>query len=643
MRKEERLINSIGQIDEKFIEEANSKMKKGRNEKPMWKKVAGFIILVGVALFLFLPLNNNGINTSPYKDSEYYSLIKVIEPYRKEATASPYDNNFEIILDVFSLFGNIVKGDVQFAPGAVPEDEMAGSGSQYVETTDNQVSGVIEADIIKTTSDHLFYLSQSGFIAIYELSGENTEVISTYSIPLIANASRYYGAKEMYLTTDCSTIIVVGEYLDLDRKIGTFAMFIDVTDVKNPTHRGELAIEGAYNTSRLVGGNLLLISEYYFNPKGVNYDDPSTYVPTVTRDGVDSLLTMDEILAPDGINASRYSVVAAIDVKDHKITGANGLLNFTNSVYVSENNVYVTRNYSETREASGNVKISETMTDIAVLGYTENGLDRRVVTVSGTVLNQYSMDEKDGYLRVVTSTSRFDYVSGGMFSTPARRISSASLYIVDLSSCETIASVENFAPDGEEVASVRFDGDKLYVCTAVVVTFTDPVFFFDLSDYSNITYTDTGIIDGFSTSLINLGEGFLLGIGSDNWRSDKVEVYEEQAGKVVSVAEFIFDGEYSRNYKDYLVNREENLFGFAIAGDSKYGYSYVLLHFDGYELNVVSVVDYPGKWQHDAIGSRGILRDGYLYVVSDHVVMTVVDLSVPYGEEGHVVKTINAK
>lgn len=640
MRKEEKLIYAMGNINEKFIEEANGKMKKKTRGNPNLKRVVGFIIIIGIALFLFWPINNNRIKLSPYEDSAYYPLIEKIEPYRAEATALPFDNNFELIISLIgTIFRGFILGGTDMAP-TFPEDEMMGAGSQYVETTDNQVAGVIEADIIKTTSDHLFYLSQHGFIAIYELSGENTEVISTYSIPLIANASRYYGAKEMYLTTDCSTIIVVGEYLDLDRKIGTFAMFIDVTDVKNPTHRGELAIEGAYNTSRLVGGNLLLISEYYFDPKGVNYDDPSTYVPTVTRDGVDSLLTMDEILAPDGINASRYSVVAAIDVKDHKITGANGLLNFTNSVYVSENNVYVTREYTE-KETVDSVNRTEVMTDIAVLGYAGGSLERQVITVSGSVLNQYSMDERDGHLRVVTSTNKRIFEHG--FASAVELTESASLFVVNLESGETIASVENFAPSGEEVASVRFDGDKLYVCTAVVVTFTDPVFFFDLSDYSNITYTDTGVIEGFSTSLINLGEGFLLGIGSDNWQYDKVEVYEEQAGKVVSVAEFIFDGEYSENYKDYLIDRENNLFGFAVAGDSKYGYSYVLLHFDGYELNVVSVVGYPGKWPTDALESRGILRDGYLYVVSDHVVMTVVDLSVPYGEEGHIVKTINAK
>jgi hypothetical protein len=41
-------------------------------------------------------------------------------------------------------------------------------------------------------------------------------------------------------------------------------------------------------------------------------------------------------------------------------------------------------------------------------------------------------------------------------------------------------------------------------------------------------------------------------------------------------------------------------------------------------------------------GSRGILRDGYFYLVNDRGV-TVLDLSVPYGEEGHIVKDIKAR
>ncbi len=638
MRKEEKLIYAMGNINEKFIEEASGKMKKTANGKPIWKKVAGFIILIGVALFLFLPLNNNRINTTPYEDSEYYSLIQVIEPYRQEAMALPFDNNFELILSLIgTIFRGLFIGGTDVMSPMVPEEDMMGAGSEYVETTDNQVSGVIEGDLIKTTTTHLFHYSYSN-IMIYELNGENTERTAIFDIKKVLDA-KSYNEHEMYLTADGKTAIIVIDYTTRDNKGRVGVIFLDVADPANPSFSGMLSIDGDYNTSRLVGDKLLLMSEYYFAIHNVDYDDPHTYVPTVTRNGEDSLLTMDEIFAPDGVNASRYTVVASIDIGSREITGANGLLNFTDTVYVSENNVYVTREYTDETKTEDNKIIIETKTDIAVLGYTEGSLERQVITVSGSVLNQYSIDEREGHLRVVTSTNkRADKNDFGSFPIITQ---SASLYIVDLSSCSTVASVEDFAPQGEEVASVRFDGDTLYVCTAVVVTFTDPVFFFDLSDYSNITYTDTGVIEGFSTSLINLGEGFLLGIGRDNWSQCKVEVYEEQAGQVVSVAEFIFDGRYSENYKDYFINREENLFGFGVDYDSKYGSSYVLLQFDGYDLNVVSVMEFNNYYGMPT-GSRGILRDGYFYLVNDRGV-TVLDLSVPYGEEGHIVKDIKAR
>ncbi len=639
MKKEEKLIYAMGNINEKFIEEANGKMKKTANGKPIWKKVAGFIIIVGLALFLFLPVNPGPNNLSAYKDSDYYPLMEKLEPYRAEATALPYDNNFELITSfIGTIFRGLLLGGMDMlAPGDAPENEMMGSG--YVETTDNQVTGVIEGDIVKTSTTHIFHLSSNMYLNIYELSGADTKKVAERDVKASLNA-RGVSEAEMYLTADGTTVIIVVDYTTQKNEAKVGVMTFGVATNSYPVLSNVISIDGDYNTSRLVGDKLLLVSEYYFNPKGVDYNDPSTYVPTVTRDGIDSLLTMDEILAPDGINASRYSIVAAIDVKESKIIGANGLLNFTDSVYVSGNNVYVTRGYTDETKTEDNKIITETKTDIAVLGYIEGNLERQVITVSGSVLNQYSMDEEEGHLRVVTSTNK--RVAKNDFGTSLDVTESASLFVVNLDSGETVASVENFAPKGEEVASVRFDGDTLYVCTAVVVTFTDPVFFFDLSDYSNITYTDTGVIEGFSTSLINLGEGFLLGIGKEDWSQSKVEVYEEQAGQVVSVAELVFDGRCSENYKDYFINREENLFGFGVDYDSKYGTSYILLQFDGYDLNVVSVIEFNNYFGIMSTGSRGILRDGYFYLVNDRGVV-VTDLSVPYGEEGHIVKTINAK
>ena len=444
----------------------------------------------------------------------------------------------------------------------------------------------------------------------------------------------------MYLTEDCKTVIVITDYFSKiegvsKRRVGITS--IDVSDPANPVKTSDLSIDGLYNTSRLVNGKLLLVSEYDFNIRNVDYSNPETFVPRVTRNGEDSYLQMSEIYAPDGINSSRYSVVASVDIENFEISGVNGLLNFTNSVYVSENNAYITREYTKKNQYEDGKISSEVTSDIAVLDYANGGLDRQVLTVSGSIKDQYSMDERDGHLRVVTSTDKRTVTNNQLISGPSPRWQSASLYVIRLSDGSLVASVEDFAPQGEEVASVRFDGDKLYVCTAVVITFTDPVFFFDLSDYSNITYTDTGVIDGFSSSLINLGEGFLLGIGEENWQYSKVEVYEEGAGAVNSVDVFKFRGEYSRDYKDYLVNREENLFGFEMAYDDQYGHAYVLLQFDGYKLNVISVTELDGKhsgytYAFREFETRGILRDGILYVVTDEY-MVVVDTTIPMDED----------
>ena len=155
-----------------------------------------------------------------------------------------------------------------------------------------------------------------------------------------------------------------------------------------------------------------------------------------------------------------------------------------------------------------------------------------------------------------------------------------------------------------------------------MVNFTDPVYFFDLSDYENITFSDTGVIEGYSDHLINLGDGFTLGIGRENWQYSKVEIYEQQGDKVVSVAEFSFNGEYSTNYKSYLVNREQNMFGFGVEQllwkdnmtGSKYINAYVLLIFNGYSL-VEHIFEID---ELDADTVRAVYLDGYLYVTTPY-------------------------
>ena len=195
---------------------------------------------------------------------------------------------------------------------------------------------------------------------------------------------------------------------------------------------------------------------------------------------------------------------------------------------------------------------------------------------------------------------------------------SASLYCIDIKKMQIIASVENFAPQGESVQSARFNGDSAYVCTAIV--FTDPVFVFDLSDLSNITYKDTGNIEGYSHSLVELKDGYLLGIGQTGWSTIKLELYKEEGSQLVSVSKIELSICYGTDeYKAHYINREEMVFGFAY---EKYEYNsnqpnqryYDIYKIVDGEIVLANRVAISPCWVKNC---RGVLVDGYFYILTD--------------------------
>jgi hypothetical protein len=89
--------------------------------------------------------------------------------------------------------------------------------------------------------------------------------------------------------------------------------------------------------------------------------------------------------------------------------------------------------------------------------------------VKGTVLNQFSMDEWDGNLRVATTSGR----------VPDPKTHSSVSILKPIGQTLTLQGmVDNIAPT-EDIRSVRFDGDRGFL-----VTFkkTDPLFAVDLSN-----------------------------------------------------------------------------------------------------------------------------------------------------------------
>jgi uncharacterized secreted protein with C-terminal beta-propeller domain len=272
---------------------------------------------------------------------------------------------------------------------------------------------------------------------------------------------------------------------------------------------------------------------------------------------------------------------------------------YSTDLYVSQNNMYFTREYASKEDW-------ESMTDITCISYGDEGFAQvGEVTVEGRVLNQYSMDEYDGIFRVVTSVYR--------------PYTSASIYCIDMDTWEIIGSVKEFSPKGEDVQSVRFDKEKAYVCTAEIITLTDPVYAFNLSDPENITYKDTGVIEGYSSSLVQFYDGYLLGIGVSDERSLKIEIYKETEDGVEIVATYEQEGarvRFSDDYKSYFIDRDKGFVGLCVDvyeyDEGRSYYEYRLLGFDGYEIYEAAAI--PLEIIPVLAYTRATMIDGYLYV-----------------------------
>ena len=577
---------------------------------------AGLSLVLAFNLVLFVPYNTAMPDLSAYRGSEYYSLMQQIN----ELTYRPprYKNNFE------AWFGDLFSGkgdDMAQAPGD------AGNDPAYSEVTDNQVQGVIEGDRFKRADDTIFYLqgNTDGYtLRAYSLAGADSEPAGTVHIGEREDTyyySPYTERAEIYLSEDGDTVTLftpVSVWNGKTSIVYTEIVGIDVSDPANMRETSRRYVSGNYVTSRSVEGDFLLVSEFavYSNP---DFSDEAQYLPQAGELGSMETLPVDDIVCPDVATAARYTIVTRLN-ESAEIEDCLAFFSYTDEVYVSQNNVFVTRGYYNGEETVNGENVSytvrESRTEISAVAYAGGELTLLgSADIPGTVKDQYSMDERDGTLRVVTTLYRYFPESSGDASLLPPYGQNAGVYVISLSDFTVLGSLEWFAPEDEQVMSVRFEKEEnaVWVCTAIEIT--DPVFKIDLSDPKNITYIRTEDIDGYSTSLVDFTGGTLLGIGYGTWDSLKIEVYAEDGDSVRSLDAYeVKDASFASEYKAYLIDRENALVGMHVVNWIDGSNTYVLLHFDGYELVELAKVklasDLPDL-------TRATVADGWLYVFTD--------------------------
>ena len=626
--KKEDLLFSLGELDDSVIADAKPR---GRGKRAIVYRsiaaVASLAIVVGVVLSLIVVSGggenniagnpNNGSNISPDSgigsgedfDSrygageDYKRLISIIENFDESENSLASRNN--------------LAEDVNDDVGNSGSSSGGGSNGSYITISQNQVENVEEPDTVKMTDKYIFRIGglqgAGQALRIYSLEGKNSKLVCEYPIPYFDGSKYSVGAK-MFLSPDGNTVTIIKDYQSYDpladSAYKTAIVLLDVSNVTAPKEKEHVLLNGRCAFARMYDGRLVLGTSFLTTRVGFDWSDPQIYLPYYEIGQVRTYLSPEDIICPDEIYKRGYINFALLD-ENLDIMSIKAVFGLSGITYISEDKIIVSmaygRKFSESIDGDVSCK-----SDMAILDYSSDSFETEgIITVNGWVEDRFFIDEHEGHLRLVTN----EYKYRNKYSLIS---DNSSLYVYDLSSLSLVASVVDFAPDGEQATSVRFDGDRLYVCTAEIVNYLDPVFFFDLSDYSNITEVNTGFIDGFSSTLISFGDGYLLGIGPKDSATNKVSVYKRQGDAVITVAEYYFKGGFSTDRKSFLIDAERGLFGFATGnyrddnGENVEG-PYILLHFDGESF--IELLKFANT--HNITSLRSVYFDGYLYLLKN--------------------------
>lgn len=216
--------------------------------------------------------------------------------------------------------------------------------------------------------------------------------------------------------------------------------------------------------------------------------------------------------------------------------------------------------------------------------------------VPGTLLNQFAMDEYDGYLRVATTIGdRWGFGFGSQGE------SANDVYVLD-NNLKIKGSIMNLGLD-ERIYSVRFVGDNGYLVTFRQV---DPFYILDLSNPSDPKMTGELKIPGYSSYLHPITKEKILGIGMEDGRVklSYFDVSDPQSPREIdkyNLADYGSEALY--DHHAFLIDTKHEIF-FLPSYKGGYVFSYKN---DKLELvRTVSLTDVK----------RAIYLDDYLYIIA---------------------------
>ncbi len=493
------------------------------------------------------------------------------------------------------------------------------SASPKYSTTNVQVEGVDEADIVKTDGTYIYVISNQTIIILKAYPPDEAQILSriTFDASIrgvfikgdklaVFEDTGYYGQYRTFM-----------DYPNYNYVQRTFVKVYNIADRSNPTLTRNISVDGSYFSSRLIDNYIYVL----INQPAVTYESDVT-IPTIYYgDRTEPVPPTQIFYANITDNFNTYINVLAVDIlDDQEVPNEKSyLLGYASTMYVSQNNIYITYStYNNERQAT---KVHRISTDEGRIEYEASG------EVQGYVLNQFSMDEYNSYFRIATTT--------GEVWAMGESASRSHVYILDMD-LDTVGSLEDLAP-GEKIYSARFMGKRCYLVTFKKI---DPLFVIDLTIPTDPQVLGQLKITGYSDYLHPYDENHIIGIGKETVEAEggnfawyqgvKISLFDvTDVATPKEIAKYEIgdrgtDSPILYDHKAFLFDKERNLLVIPVTvaeideakypngiPDNMYG-DYV---YDGayvFHISLEDGIQYRGRITHLEDNSN-LLKSGYYY------------------------------
>jgi uncharacterized secreted protein with C-terminal beta-propeller domain len=489
--------------------------------------LVALIFVFGSAPVIFpptaLPSTSEMTHFASYEELKNY-LIANSKGAASVYSGGPLDSKF---------FGASSPSPTTSTPNAA---ESGTQGNSY-STTNIQVAGVDEADTVKTDGVYIYvsandYSTAQNYVYVVKADPNDPRVVSRITL----DNNTYLAG--MFLSPDSSRLVVIGSQYQVyssgtvppvaepmiasyHSDVNTFINVYDISDKVHPVLARNFTLSGSYFNSRMIGNYVYaVVSQSAYVYENV-VPLPRVYTATAAAEIPATKIYYSDTADYAHVDNNYFTFTSFYGLNlqnpSEELTNMTVLMGGASTMYVSMGNIYVTYpTWSDGQYTS----IYRVSINGSALSFEAKG------SVPGYVLNQYSMDENNGYFRVATTWQGTTQMN--------------NLYVLNMNLTLT-GKLENLAAN-ERIYSARFLGDKAYI-----VTFrqTDPFFVIDLSSPENPRVAGELKIPGYSSYLHPYDENHVIGLGMENntLKLSLFDVTDVNAPK--EIAKYIVEGDYS--------------------------------------------------------------------------------------------------